>query len=365
LTAKTVRVTSLFDSVSFPRGPEMKNRFMLAPLTNQQSHADGTLSDDEYSWLTKRAEGGFGLTMTCASHVQRIGQGFAGQLGCFDDAHLPGLTRLASKIRCEDSVAIVQLHHAGHRSPAELIGEAPVCPSDDPATGARALTTGEVEQLVEDFIAAAVRCERAGFDGVELHGAHDYMICEFLSSELNRRTDRYGGSLENRSRLLLEIIDGIRLKCRSDFNLSVRLSPERFGMRTDEIREVYATLSGSGKVDFIDMSLWDLFKPGIDAGYENTRLVDVFAEIERGSTRLGVAGKLYSAEDCRRALDAGVDMVVIGRGAVLHHDFPLQVEKDGNFVVRTLPVPRAVLREEGLSEAFIGYMGNWKGFVGD
>ena len=88
-------MTTLLDPMSFPRGPGMKNRFMLAPLTNSQSHPDGVLSDEEYRWLTMRAQGGFGLTMTCAAHVQAIGQGFPGQLGVFGDEHLEGLTRLA------------------------------------------------------------------------------------------------------------------------------------------------------------------------------------------------------------------------------------------------------------------------------
>lgn len=358
-------MTSLFDEVTFGHGPAMKNRFMLAPLTNQQSHADGTLSDDEFGWLTMRATGGFGLVMTCAAHVQAVGQGFAGQLGVFSDDHLPGLTRLATALKAEGSVAVVQLHHAGRRSPKDLIGTDPVCPFEDPAAGARALTTGEVERLVEDFIAAAERCDRAGFDGVELHGAHDYIICEFLNPEANLRDDRYGGPLENRSRMLFEILEGIRRRCRPDFNVSVRLSPERFDMRTAEIVALYGDLATSGLVDFIDMSLWDVFKTCADPDFADRRLVDVFAGIERGSTRLGVAGKLYSAQDCRRAVEAGVDFAVIGRGAILHHDFPRLCERDPDFSVRPLPVSRETLRGEGLSDTFIGYMGNWKGFVAD
>src|ERR1700758_1132744 len=124
----------------------MKNRFMLAPLTNEQSHQDGRLSDEEFHWLTLRAKGGFGLTMTCAAHVQRIGQGFPGQLGVFGDEHLEGVKRLAGAIRQEGSLAVAQLHHAGMRSPADLIGTTPVCSSDNPKTSARALSTGEVEQ---------------------------------------------------------------------------------------------------------------------------------------------------------------------------------------------------------------------------
>src|SRR5246127_237132 len=119
-------MTDLLDPISFVRGPAWKNRFMLAPLTNLQSHPDGKLSDEEFHWLTFRAAGGFGLVMTCAAHVQRIGNGFPGQLGVFSDDHLPGLTRLADAIRAKGAVSSIQLHHAGIRSPKELTGEAPV-----------------------------------------------------------------------------------------------------------------------------------------------------------------------------------------------------------------------------------------------
>ena len=180
--------------LKFQHGPSMKNRFMLAPLTNWQSHEDGILSDEEYNWLTKRAEGGFGLTMTCAAHVQEIGKGFPGQLGVFDDRHIEGLTRLANTIKSNNSVANVQLHHAGIRSPEDIIGQPPVGASDDEETGGRAMSVTQVQQLRDDFIAAAVRCDQAGFDGVELHGAHGYVLCQFFSEETNRRQDEYGGS---------------------------------------------------------------------------------------------------------------------------------------------------------------------------
>mgnify|MGYP006160630813 CR=1 FL=1 len=138
-------MSNLFQLINFKSGTTIKNRFMLAPLTNTQSHVDGRLSDDEYHWLTMRAKGGFGLTMTCAAHVQAVGQGFPGQLGIFGDEHLEGLTRLAKGINDEDSLSVVQLHHAGMRSPAELIGQSPVCPSDHADTGA--VAAGTVNRL--------------------------------------------------------------------------------------------------------------------------------------------------------------------------------------------------------------------------
>ena len=154
-------MTDLTQPLAFASGATMKNRFMLAPLTNCQSHADGTLSDDEYRWLTMRAEGGFGLTMTCAAHVQAIGQGFPGQLGIWDDKHIEGLTRLAEGIKKNDSIALVQLHHAGMRSTLvkDLLDGQPVCPSDNERDGARGLTNAETKQLIEDFIRGAERAQ--------------------------------------------------------------------------------------------------------------------------------------------------------------------------------------------------------------
>ena len=349
-------MTDLFAPLTLTRGPALKNRFALAPLTNQQSHADGRLSDGEFRWLTLRAEGGFALTMTCASHVQACGQGFPGQLGIWSDAHVDGLARLAAAIKAEHSLAIVQLHHAGLRAPTKLIGTQPVAPSDDAETNARALSTAEVHQLREDFISAALRAERAGFDGVELHGAHGYILCEFLSAETNRRTDEYGGSLDNRFRLLFEIIDGVRQRCRPDLTLGVRLSPERFGIKLAEARELFQRLVADGRVDFIDLSLWDVFKAPNDEEFKQRPLIDWFTELDRGNVRVGVAGKITNAATALRCLEHGADFVLLGRAAILHHDFPRQALANPAFTAVSLPVTRAYLRAEGLSPVFVDYM---------
>ncbi len=353
----------LFSPLSFIRGPAMKNRFMLAPLTNTQSHEDGRLSDVEYNWLEMRATGGFGLTMTCAAHVQPNGQGFPGQLGAFSDDHVEGLSRMAAGIKAKDSVAIVQLHHAGMRSPADLIGAVPVCPSDSEDPGARALTGNEVGALIEDFILAAKRVEAAGFDGVEVHGAHGYILSQFLSPEINRRDDQYGGSLENRSRIIFDIVNGIRARCRPDFNVSIRLSPERFGLQLSEIRQVAQQLMTDGAIDFLDMSLWDVFKEPEEADFKGRSLLSYFTDLDRGGVKLGVAGKVNSVRAATECLEQGVDFVLLGRAAILHHDFPLQAQQDPDFTAVSLPVSADYLRGQGLGDDFVVYMSNWKGFV--
>jgi 2,4-dienoyl-CoA reductase-like NADH-dependent reductase (Old Yellow Enzyme family) len=355
-------MTDLFQPLTLARGPAWKNRFMLAPLTNTQSHPDGVLSDDEYNWLTLRAKGGFGLTMTCAAHVQAVGQGFPGQLGCFDDKHLEGLTRLATGIKAHGSVSSLQIHHAGNRSPKELVGT-PVCPSDDPKTGARGLTLAEVEAVRDAYIAAAVRAEKAGFDGVEIHGAHGYILAQFLSDEINHRDDRYGGSLENRARIIFEVIDGIRASTKANFQLGLRLSPERFGLKLAEIRDVAAEILREGKIDFLDMSLWDVVKEPNEDEHKGRTLMSFFTDLPRGDVRLGAAGKVMTGQSAAGVLEAGCDYVVVGRGAILRHDFPNRIHADANYQSPQTPVTVQHLRDEGLSPAFVQYMRQWPNFV--
>jgi 2,4-dienoyl-CoA reductase-like NADH-dependent reductase (Old Yellow Enzyme family) len=341
----------------------MKNRFMLAPLTNRQSHEDGTLSEEELHWLTMRAEGQFGLVMTCASHVQAIGKGFPGQLGIFSDLHIEGHVKLTKAIKSFGSLVVIQLHHAGMRSPIELIGEAPVCPSNSEKHGAREMTLTEVKQLRDDFINAAIRAKQSGYDGVEVHGAHGYIISQFLSSEINHRKDEYGGSLENRSRLLFEIVNGIRKSCGSDFLLGVRLSPERFGMELLEIKQLTQQLIDSNKLDFLDISLWDCLKMPEEEKHQDQSLLHHFTSIDYKNVKLTVAGKIRDAQDVKKILDEGVDFVSIGRSAILHHDFPVRVIENSDFVPIENPVSKAHLKKEGLSDTFIQYMENWPGFV--
>jgi 2,4-dienoyl-CoA reductase-like NADH-dependent reductase (Old Yellow Enzyme family) len=341
----------------------MKNRFMLAPLTNQQSYEDGQLSTDELNWLTMRAKGSFGMVMTCASHVQEIGKGFSGQLGIFSDKLNDGHLKLTTNIKAHGSVVIIQLHHAGMRTPKELINDRPVCPSNNEETNARGLTLKEVKQLRDDFILAAIRAKKCGYNGVEVHGAHGYILTQFLSSEINNRTDDYGGSLINRSRLLFEIIQGIRKECGKQFLLGVRLSPEKFGMDIQEIKLICQQLIDDNLIDFLDISLWDCFKKPEDINYQDLTLLEHFTSLKRRNVLLTVAGKIRSGEDVNKVLNLGVDFVAIGRSGILHHDFPIKVMENQKFETRKIPVSEQYLFNEGLSKKFVNYMKRWPGFV--
>ncbi|GAA3544381.1 putative NADH-dependent flavin oxidoreductase YqiG [Aeromicrobium flavum] len=349
--------------LTLAHGPRWPNRWTLAPLTNKQSHSDGVLSDDEYAWLVARARGGFGLVMTCAAYVSPEGQAWDGQLGISDDRHEPGLRRLAGGIRELGAVSSIQLHHGGMRADSRLTGTPAVAPWADPERGVEALSTADVQRVIDDFVAAAVRAEQVGFDGVEVHGAHGYVLCQFLDARKNHRTDGYGGSLEERSRPLREVLSGIRAATGPDFQVGVRVSPEGYGISIDDATTLVEQLMASGDVDYLDLSLWDVTKEPREPAASGL-LIDQFVDLPRHGTRLGVAGKILSAQDADWCLERGADFVTVGTAAIIHHDFPRRAAESASFVSEPQPFPRERLEQEDLGPAFIDYLAdNWDDFV--
>ena len=343
------------DAITFAHGPAWPNRLVLAPMTTRQSHGDGSVSDEEIAWLAACSAGGFGAVISSAAFVSRRGRKWLGAFGISDDDQLPGLGRLAAGIRAGGARSFVQLHHGGRRFLRDLTGAPGQSPWDDPESDAIAMTTAEVAGVVRDFVAAAVRAERAGFDGVELHGGHGYLIGQFLDARFNARTDRYGGSLDGRLRFLMELIEGIREATGPAFQLGVRLTPEGYGITLDDGREHARQVMATGYLDFVDMSLWDVhMKPRHgDPGL----LIDHVVDLPRGATRLGVTGTVRSAADVAWSLEQGADFVGVAKGAILHRDFASRAMADPDFVADPLPVPAGVLREHGLSAAFVEYLG--------
>ena len=252
--------------MTFRNGVRAKNRVWLAPMTNQQSHDDGSLSDAEHDWLAMRSRSGFGVVETCAAHVGLDGQGWAGELGIYDDALLPGLRRLAGTLAGDGAVGLVQIFHGGVRAPSSLTGKQPWSASSFEAKGAetpRAATEEDILRVIGQFGEAAARAEAAGFAGVELHGAHGYLLCQFLSATMNPREDGWGASLEGRARLIREAMRAARAAVKPGFLVGVRLSPEDFGnargLDLDESVQVGQWLCEDG-ADFIHLSLWDSTK---------------------------------------------------------------------------------------------------------
>ena len=243
-------------------GLEIRNRVAMTPMGVGLAAVGGGVSDDIIAFYEARARGGIGLIVSEICRVlDGAGAGEPCQLAARSGADIQGLGRMVDAVRKYGARIFIQLHHPGRQGHAEVGGEQPVSASavENPITGEapRALTLPEIGTIQQAFIRGARLAQMAGADGVELHGAHGYLINSFLSPYLNRRDDQYGGSFENRLRFLLEILAGIREVCGKGFPLGVRLSAEEFlGDRGNDLAatcRIAADLEKAG-VDFLDIS---------------------------------------------------------------------------------------------------------------
>lgn len=351
----------LLEPFAFANGVRAKNRVALAALTNRQSHLDGSLSDAELAWLERRAAGGFGLVFTCAAHVSPHGQGWAGELGIFDDRLLPGLTRLAQALSAHGALPLVQIFHGGARAPEALIGQRPWSASESPEdpSNPRAATEDDIAGVIADFRAAAVRAWQAGFAGVELHGAHGYLLGQFLSATQNRRTDVWG--LE-RDRLLRTVLREVRAAVPAEFIVGVRLSPEDFGqakgLDLDESLALAPKLAAEG-ADYLHLSLWDVTRNSTKRPEQHP--ITLFREAVPG-VPLMVAGKVWTLADAEACEARGATFVALGRAGIANPDWPLHAAREGWEPVRP-PVTREHLLASAVSPGFVEYLGNFKGFI--
>ena len=330
-------------------------------MTNTQSNLDGTLTEDDIGWLLPRAEADFGMVMTAAAYVSPPGRAWEGQLGISDDAQLPGLERLATALRRVGAASVVQLHHGGYRAEASLTGERV---SAFAFNRARAMSTEEIQHVVNDFAIAAVRAERAGFDGAEIHGAHGYLLCQFLE-RANQRNDGYGGDLASRSRILHETIDAIRAATSSSFQLGIRLSAGSPAEAEDSLSLTEGFLVDS-RLDYVDASVWDYRRLPDGASLGSPSLTQLFTRLRRDGVALGITGRIRSTADVHTVLDAGADFVAIGRAAIADHRFAQRCIADPTYRGPTFPVTQQQLRDEHLGEAFVQYFTRgWPDYVAD
>lgn len=354
---------TILNPYSFDGKASAKNRLVLAPMTNAQSHPDGTLGEDEFHWLKMRAEGGFGMLISCAAHISANCQGFKGELGIFGNVHDAGLHRLASMMGSHGALSIAQLYHGGARCPSTLTGQRPISASefDLEVPGfekPRQATPEDIELITEDFAAAAKRATNAGFSGVEIHAANGYLITQFLSTQTNHRQDQWGGSLENRARFLLNIVRSVKARVPRNTLVGVRLSPENVGAQTgldiDESLQLARWLALDG-IDCLHLSMGDAFR--LPAKYPQGALtvVQLFREALSPRVALVTSGGIWTAADAACAMALGADFVSLGKAAIANPDWPQRIA-DVTFQPKRLPLPAPVLQSLGIGPEFLGLL---------
>jgi 2,4-dienoyl-CoA reductase-like NADH-dependent reductase (Old Yellow Enzyme family)/thioredoxin reductase len=240
---------------------ELKNRLVMPPMATNYALKNGEVTQRQIDYYEERAKGGIGLIIVEVSCVDSpVGKGMVRQIAIDDDKFISGLSKLAKAIKRHGAGAAIQLHHAGRQASSKITGHQPVAPSPIPGSEGekpRELTPEEIAALIARFAAAAERATKAGFDGVEIHGAHGYLISQFLSPLSNHRHDTYGGSVENRARLLTDIIKASRERIGKDYPLWCRLSAMEIsadGGITPEETQIVARLAEKTGVDAIHVS---------------------------------------------------------------------------------------------------------------
>jgi 2,4-dienoyl-CoA reductase-like NADH-dependent reductase (Old Yellow Enzyme family) len=236
------------------------NRFVRSATHDYMAKDDGSVTDRQVGLFKELAEGEVGLIITGHTYVQPSGKASPRQIAISDDRFVSGLARIAEAVHRHPSKIFVQLAHAGRQTKKKLCGPEPISPSAvyDPSsrTMPREMTSAEVKNLIHDFIAAARRVRRAGFDGVQVHAAHGYLLSSFLSPHTNRRHDEWGGPLENRARVVVEIIRGIKDATGPDFPVMAKLNSTDFletGLTPGESVEISLILEAEG-LDAIEVS---------------------------------------------------------------------------------------------------------------
>ncbi len=247
---------------------ELKNRMIMAPMGTVLASPDQSMSDEYMNYHFERAAGGVGLQILGVVSVDRLGAPLPCVPGLYADRFIPGMARLVDGIHERGGKCAAQLHHAGRAAYPSVIEDQNVGPSAIPclAVGVtpRELTTEEVEELVEAFGMAASRAQRAGFDAVEIHGAHGYLVAQFLSPAANKRTDRYGGSLEGRMQFVLEVLKNIKEKTGTDYPVIVRIGGEENlenGITHEEAKQTAIALEAAG-ADAIHVSVGNFYDMG-------------------------------------------------------------------------------------------------------
>ncbi|WP_010280703.1 NADH-dependent flavin oxidoreductase [Bacillus timonensis] len=330
---------AMLSSFTLPNGVELKNRVVMAPMTNFSSNSDGTVSDAEVNYYARRSSG-VSMVITACTYVTPNGKGFHGQFSGDKDEMIPSLTRLASAIKEQGAKAILQIFHGGRSCPPELVpnGEI-VSASDVPAVRGgesaeesalkpRPLTEQEIEEIIKAFGETTRRAIEAGYDGVEIHGANGYLIQQFFSPHSNRREDQYGGSLEKRMTFPLAIVEEVQRVVKEHANpafiVGYRFSPEEPetpGITMGDTLTLVDTLADKG-LDYLHVSLGEFFstaRRGVE-DTSKTRIEYLLETIQNRVPLIGV-GSIYTADDARRAFKSGVPLLAIGREIIIDPDW--------------------------------------------
>jgi 2,4-dienoyl-CoA reductase-like NADH-dependent reductase (Old Yellow Enzyme family) len=354
----------------FNSGLKMANRFAMAPLTTDSSHEDGTATEHELEFVRRRAASGFGAAISSAAYVEQDGRSWQG-IGAAHDGHLSSLHRLAEAMRAAGGLAILQIYDGGRIAKPALIGEqclrAPsaVASLRPGAETPRAMTANEIGSLIASFREAACLARKAGFDGVEIHGANHYAVHQFFSPRANHRVDNWGGTLAKRMNFPLAVAQAVRDALGPKLIAGFRVTPfesEPDGYTLEDAKLLCNELARL-HLDYISVSLDDyrnsrpvgetrVYDGPVEKSYTPTMSpITEFSRVIAGRSAVMASGGIKTCMDAEGAIKMGADLVAVGRAVVVDPEWLCKVRsrseasilaglpKDELEIARALSIP--------------------------
>jgi 2,4-dienoyl-CoA reductase-like NADH-dependent reductase (Old Yellow Enzyme family) len=333
----------ILEPFTFKSGVELKNRVILAPMTNYASDDEtGEVTEEELAYYSKRT-GGVGAIITACAYVTRDGKGFKGEIGSHQDNLVPSLQKLANTIQHRGTKAILQIFHGGRMCPPELledrtpISASAVAPEREGSVTPREMTEEDIERVIEGFKESAKRALEAGFDGVEIHGANTYLLQQFFSPHSNRRQDKWGGDVYNRMNFIKEVIKEVKSVVENrPFVIGYRFSPEEIenpGITMEDTFKLIDFLKEQN-LDYLHISVQDFWGGSIrDKEDKASRVLLAKERIGDKVPLIGV-GSLHTPADVAKALEE-VPLVALGRELIMEPQWIQKVEKGEEQDIRT------------------------------
>lgn len=364
-----IQMSKLLTPYTINNKLRLKNNIAMSPMTTWASNDDYTISDQEVIYYQARNQS-VGLVITGCTHVQANSIAFTHEFAGYDDKYLASLKKLANAAKSNGAPAILQINHGGNKALPELtsdiVSASPVptkATAFAPSLTPRELSDDEIQEIIKAFGQTTRRAIEAGFDGVEIHGAHGFLIQQFLSPFFNKRTDKWGGNLENRMRFALEIVKEIKsvIACsnKPNFIVGYRISPDEpmeDGLKVQDTLALADQLIDLG-IDYIHTSLFVAYET--KAPNTNKTYVELFAERINGRTTLISAGTVQTAEQAQKVLNQGADIVAVGHALVTD---PLWVEKAKSGEEAVLSIKKSQVSDLKLPDLLwqeLQAMGDW------
>ncbi|WP_379144706.1 NADH-dependent flavin oxidoreductase [Paenibacillus sp. sgz500992] len=343
------KYNNMMESFTLKNGITLKNRIVMSPMTTWASNDDYSVSDDEIKYYRKRVRG-VGLVITGCTHVQPNGIGFTNEFAAYDDKFIPSLRKLADTVKSGGATALLQIFHAGNKALPNLTPNGEVVSSSAVETEAtafapsiipRELSHNEILEVIHAFGETTRRAIEAGFDGVEIHGAHGFLLQNFYSPFFNRREDQWGGSMENRLRFPLAVIQKmknvIKKHATKPFIIGYRISPDEHQKGGLCMKDTYALVESliEEEIDYVHASLADALssKPA-DSQDEKTYL-ELIIEHVNGRVPVLAAGTIVTPDDVARGIDKGLSLAAIGHALIMNPDWVEKVQNGQESEIQT------------------------------